>query len=101
MNGHKSDLRKYLNGTSNKTESFTLYEHFKEHSQDTFKFQILQKIDTKGSNRQDIRKWEGILDEREREWMWKLDTIVPKGLNTDDGFHQQTRKSRKTRTIFH
>jgi peptide-methionine (R)-S-oxide reductase len=91
MNGHKSDLRKFIDGTSNKSESVILYQHLKEHSQ-AFRFQIVETLPYVGKRRTEL---DNRLDSAEREWIWKLDSITPKGLNVDDGFHVQNRKSRK------
>ena len=38
-----------------------------------------------------------LLDSREKEWIWKLESLVPKGLNSDDCFYSQNKKTRKTR----
>ena len=35
------------------------------------------------------------LDAKERHWIWKLETLTPKGLNVADTFHSQNRSSRK------
>ena len=35
------------------------------------------------------------LDEAERRWIWKLDTVWLNGFNVNDGFNCQTRKTRK------
>jgi len=91
MNGHKSDLRKFIDGTSNKSESVILYQHLKEHLQ-AFRFQIVETLPYVGKRRTEL---DNRLDSAEREWIWKLDSITPKGLNVDDGFHVQNRKSRK------
>ena len=94
MNGHKSDLRKYINGTSDKTDYSTLYAHLQDHSHGSlsFNFQILEQLKT---DKTDIRDYDKLLDKKEREWIWKLDTLRPNGLNMDDGFHSQNKKSRK------
>ena len=40
------------------------------------------------------------LDAKERHWIWKLETLTPKGLNVADTFHSQNRISRKKRARF-
>ena len=95
MNGHKSDLRKYKNDNLGQMDNSQLYQHLALHSQDgQFKFQIVDKLIT---TNKDIRYLDGRLDRKEKEWIWKLDTITPNGLNMDDGFHSQTKKMRKQR----
>ena len=50
----------------------------------------------------DIRQLETSLDAKERHWIWKLETLTPKGLNVADTFHSQNRSSRKKKIqIFH
>ena len=95
MNNHKSDLRKYKNDNLDRMENPQLYQHLALHSQDDqFKFQIVDKLIT---TNKDIRYLDGRLDRKEKEWIWKLKTITPHGLNIDDGFHSQTKKMRKQR----
>ena len=48
----------------------------------------------------DIRQLETSLDAKERHWIWKLETLTPKGLNVADIFHSQNRSSRKKRFRF-
>ena len=91
MNGHKSDFRLHNNGRSDKTEAKALYTHLASCGKDTFRVQIVDTIDTRGRTKEQLHKE---LNKREREWIWKLDSISPKGLNTDDGFYTQNKKSR-------
>ena len=48
----------------------------------------------------DIRQLETRLDAKERHWIWKLETLTPKGLNVSDTFHSQNCSSRKKRSRF-
>ena len=48
----------------------------------------------------DIRQLETSLDAKERHWIWKLETLTPKGLNVGDTFYSQNRSSRKKRSRF-
>jgi hypothetical protein len=91
MNGHKSDLKKFIDGSSTKSDSVTLYQHLKEHSH-RFRFQIVEALPYEGKGRNDLDE---MLDAAEKSWIWKLDTVSPKGLNTDDGFHVQNKKTRR------
>ena len=97
MNGHKSDLRKYIDGNYTKTDNVELYEHLKQHGQDSFKVQILEQINMTGADKKDIRQFETMLDKKEREWIWRLETMTPKGLNMTDGYYSHTKKARKQR----
>jgi hypothetical protein len=96
MNNHKSALRKFdpLKPT---TDCHALYEHLhscsKTHASpvnqtnSVFKFIILDSL----KNVKDLDKFE-------KNWIWKLNTVVPNGLNINDGFNVQTRKSRNVKT---
>jgi hypothetical protein len=95
MNGHRSDFRKFGTVTANKPDSAALYKHLKDHNQTDFRVQILDRID---KNKGQVSKLSQKLDELEKQWIWKLDTIIPRGLNIDDGFHCQNKGPRKTRT---
>ena len=48
----------------------------------------------------DIRQLETSLNAKERHWIWKLETLTPKGLNVADTFYSQNRSSRKKRSRF-
>ena len=99
MNGHRSALR---NHSTSVESSFTedtkrLYQHLTEHGQTGFKIVILEKVDIKDCAQKEklpklMRKK---LDDAERRWIWKLDTVWPNGFNVNDGFNCQTRKTRK------
>jgi predicted GIY-YIG superfamily endonuclease len=91
MNGHKSDFRLYGNGRTDKTEAKVLYAHLAAHNRNSFNVQIVDYIDSRERTKEQLHRE---LDKREREWIWKLDTRSPKGLNTDDGFYSQNKKTR-------
>ena len=95
MNCHKSDYRKFLNGDTSKSGSSALYTHLKSHGVDIFKFQILEVLNTEGFIGKDVRLLDRLLDEKERHWIWKLNTLVPHGLNIDDTFFSQNRVRRQ------
>lgn len=97
MNGHKSDYRKFVNGDTSKSGTSALYGHLKSHGVDFFKFQILEVLKTEGFDTKDTRKLDSLLDEKERHWIWKLNTLVPHGLNIADTFYSQNRSSRQKR----
>ena len=92
MNGHRSDFKLYTSGKSNKMDNKLFYDHLKGHNKDYFRVQIVDKVATRHHSAKDLH---GLLDKKEKEWIWKLDTVAPKGLNLDDGFYSQNRKMRK------
>ena len=101
MNGHKSDNRKFLNGDFSKSDTSSLYSHIKSHDVKILKFQILEILENEGLKyTKDNRQLETSLDAKERHWIWKLETLTPKGLNVTDTFHSQNRSSRKKRCRF-
>ena len=89
MNGHKSDFNLFKLNKLNKFDNKPLYEHLIHHNADSFIVQILDQVTKSQNNKQDI------LSVKERKWIWELNTIVPHGLNFDDGFYSQNRKYRK------
>ena len=101
MNGHKSDYRKFLNGDFSKSDTSSLCSHLKSHDVNIFKFQILEILENEGFRyTKDIRQLETSLDAKERHWIWKLETLTPKGLNVADTFYSQNRSSRRKRSRF-
>ena len=101
MNGHKSDYQKFLNGDFSKSDTSSLYSHLKSHDVNIFQFQILEILENEGFRyTKDIRQLETSLDAKERHWIWKLETLTPKGLNVGDTFYSQNRSSRKKRSRF-
>ena len=83
LNQHKSSLRLYSKSGRQRNDCWRLYEHLSFHSPNKFLFTILEVL----SSETDLRNVE-------TRWIWKLDTVYPKGLNIDDGFRVQARKSR-------
>ncbi|KAJ8035458.1 hypothetical protein HOLleu_22696 [Holothuria leucospilota] len=83
LNQRKSSLRLYLNSGRQRNDCWRLYEHLGFHSPQKFSFTILEVL----SCETDLRNVE-------TRWIWKLDTVYPKGLNIGDGFRVQARKSR-------
>ena len=101
MYGHKSEYRKFLNGDFFNYQTSSLYSHIKSHDVKIFKFQILEILENEGFNvTKDIRQLETSLDAKERHWIWKLETLTPKGLNVADTFNSQNHSSRKKRSRF-
>jgi hypothetical protein len=81
MNNHKSSIRL---GKDDDRDCTLLYSHFKrpDHSPNTLQFTILEKWQDKHC-----------LEITETQWMWKLKSITPHGLNTYDGFKRKPEKS--------
>ncbi|KAJ8032026.1 hypothetical protein HOLleu_25430 [Holothuria leucospilota] len=94
INGHKSDFRLYRAGTSNKLDSKILYDHLIFHNCESFKVQIVDRIFKVDRDKGALEK---LPTAKEREWIWKLDTVTPKGLNMDDGFYCQNKHFRIVR----
>ena len=95
MNGHKSDFRKFCSGTCNKLDNIELYRHLKLHNVNDFKIQIVDQLDL--TSEISLEQQNLALDKKEREWIWKLDSLFPLGLNIDNGFYSQNKKNRRTR----
>jgi hypothetical protein len=79
VNNHRSRLRKI------KANDDILYKHFHSegHSPDHFKIQIIDSNDPKDPTR------------REGFWQYRLQSLTPLGLNTNDMFFSQNKASRK------
>ena len=92
MNAHKSDLLKCVKGGLDFKHCTELYKHLKVHSPTKFYFQILDVVHASRNCDRD-----NLLDKKEREWIWNLDCIYPKGLNVNDGFNCQAKKRRARR----
>ena len=101
MNGHKSDNRKFLNGDFSKSDTSSPYSHLISHDVEIFKFKILEILENVSFKYiKDIRQLETSLDAKERHWIWKLETLTPKGLNVAVTFHSKNRSSKKKRSRF-
>ena len=92
INNHRSDFKHYKQGNLSKTEYNTLYQHFAEHKVERFTVQILDIFRQEQKGVEKGCEW---LNSVEKRWIWKLETIQPKGLNTNDGFYCHTKKTRK------
>ena len=70
-----------LNGDFPKSDTSSLHSHLKSHDVKIFKFQILEILENEGFKyTKHILQLENSLDARERHWIWKLETLTPKGL---------------------
>ena len=91
MNNHKSAYRMFRQHGA-QTECYVLYQHLWDcsnldgNTQVPFSFQILDKGNC-----------ESVLAHKEKQWIWKLNTVTPNGLNIDDGFAAQNKKPRSRR----
>ena len=92
MNGHRSDFGLYRTGKSTKMDNKVLYDHLLDHGTDKFNVQILDSVTLESSASAQAHV---LLNKKEREWIWKLNTVTPNGLNSDDGFFSQNKKARK------
>ena len=102
ITGHCAKLKKFIqDGESDSDfdqDTTRLYQHLAEHNPEprSFKVLILEKIEINGSVADKRHQlMEERLRRRETEWIWKLNTIWPSGLNVNDGFYCQTKKRRK------
>ena len=89
MNSHKSDLAKCVDDRLDSNLCTELYKHLKDHSPNAFNVQILDVIHSSNFTDRDA-----FLDKKEKEWIWRLDCVFPKGLNINDGFNCQNSKRR-------
>lgn len=70
--------------TSVSTKSnWCLYDDVSEHSLNKVMFTISEVLESEYHQHC-----------KETSWIWKLDTVFPKGLTFNDGFHAQVRKAR-------
>ena len=99
MNGHKSDYQRILNGDFSKSDTSALYSHLELHDVKIFKFQILEILENEGFRyTKDSHQLQTCLDAKERNWIWKLETLTPQGLNVEDTFYSQNHSSRNKRS---
>lgn len=99
MNNHKSSFSAVRTGGGAKTNCHRLYEHLVSCNSE-FKFQVVESFDVgppgvggRGCGAPDRLS---LLRERETDWMYRLDTLAPLGLNIDDGTYSQNRSARRT-----
>ena len=79
FNNHKSRLNSHVKLTAeNRVKDDIIYKHFNQPDHRGLKDVRIQLVD-KGSNERSLR-------EREAQWAYRLRTIYPTGLNSDDFF---------------
>ena len=79
FNNHKSRLNSHVKLTAeNRVKDDIIYKHFNQPDHRGLKDVRIQLVD-KGSNERSLR-------EREAQWAYRLRTIYPSGLNSDDFF---------------
>ena len=72
--------------SENKRNDDFLYQHFHSSGHLGLSHLTIQLID-RAMGERELRKKEG-------QWMYRLGTLRPQGLNEDDGFYAQNRKTR-------
>ena len=85
FNNHRSRIRNF--NCRNSDDGFRLYEHFSNHQgplQDCMTVHFLESSDCEES-----------LRFAETQWIWKLKSLFPNGLNVNDGFCRQLSNKRK------
>ena len=87
FNNHKSRVNAHVNLSLNqKGKDDLIYRHFNSDGHRGLEDMQIQLIDHV--------KGEKELRERENHWIYKLATLAPHGLNDNDGFYAQNKKSR-------
>ena len=87
FNNHKSRIHAPLKLSSgNKSNDDFLYQHFHSSGHLGLTHLSIQLID-RAKGERELRKKEG-------QWMYRLETLRPQGLNEDGGFYAQNRKTR-------
>ena len=87
FNNHRSRINAHLKLSSeNKRNDDFLYQHFHSSGHLGLSHLTIQLID-RAMGERELRKKEG-------QWMYRLGTLRPQGLNEDDGFYAQNRKTR-------
>ena len=85
FNNHRSRINAHLKLSSeNKRNDDFLYQHFHSSGHLGLSHLSIQLIDRAMGERE--------LREKEGQWMYRLGTLRPQGLNEDDGFYIQNRK---------
>ncbi|KAJ8051119.1 hypothetical protein HOLleu_04569 [Holothuria leucospilota] len=82
MNNHKSALEDSRSGKLTQTNCHLLYSYLSA-CESSLSFQIVQVF----------QEWT-LQREAKRDWIYRLDTLAPRGLNVDDGTYSQNRKIR-------
>ena len=87
FNNHKSGVNAHVNLSSeNKKKDDVLYQHFHSHGHLGLEHMTVQLIDWVKGERE--------LRDKEGQWIYKLGTLLPHGLNDNDGFYAQNKKTR-------
>ena len=84
FNNHKSRIRNFVKTADD--DSFRLYEHFNAHSSTLDSCLSVQFLE-QSNNEESLRT-------AETQWIWKLKSVFPRGLNVNDGFCSQLRHKR-------
>ena len=88
FNNHKSRMRRHRNlDRAQREQDDMLYRHFWSVGHSGLKDIKIQLIDRVNKS-EDLRNKEG-------QWAYKLNTLSPYGLNTDDFFWVQNRRARR------
>ena len=86
FNSHKSRVNAHVNQSSeSKRKDDVLYQHFHSQGHLGLEHMSVQLIDWVKGERE--------LRDKEGQWIYKLGTLLPHGLN-DDGFYAQNKKAR-------
>ena len=87
FNNHKSRVNAHVNLSSeNKKKDDVLYQHFHSQGHLGLEHMSVQLIDWVKGERE--------LRDKEGQWTYKLGTLLPHGLNDNDGFYAQNKKTR-------
>ena len=81
---HRSRIRNFIHSAVD--DSLRLYEHFSNHSSSFIECLTVSFVERSVD--------EISLRQSETEWIWRLNTVFPNGLNVNDGFHSQLRHKR-------
>ena len=97
MNNHKSALEGYRSGKLSHTNCHLLYNHLSA-CKSSLRFQIVQVFQEwtleREAKKRGLSDLFALLRLYERDWIYRLDTLAPRGLNVDDGTYSQNRKIR-------
>ena len=87
FNNHKSRVNAHVNLSSeNKKKDDVLYQHFHSQGHLGLEHMSIQLIDWVKGERE--------LRDKEGQWIYKLGTLLPHGLNDNDGFYAPNKKTR-------
>ena len=92
FNNHKSRVNAHVNLSSgSKEKDDVLYRHFHSKGHFGLEHMSIQLIDWVKGERE--------LRDKEGQWIYKLRTLIPHGLNDNDGFYGQNKKTRMSARI--